>query len=206
MCRPHPSETRKNPHGFRLTVRAGKSKIASMFENTIRRMPRPADIGRATTQELRDTFLVNNLFRSRAGCTAIFFTDLDPARGRRRHPDEQMPIELPNHKETGRAFFLELRRELGAINIGTALGKVVHVDGRTLFRDWLDCVYAADGNRSRSSFRECRCDKNDPAKFYVLSCLAHAAHPAAMMKSPADRLSPVALGAQATAQRNQRTI
>ena len=29
------------------------------------------------------------------------------------------PVELPNHKETGRAFFLE-RRELGAINVGGA--------------------------------------------------------------------------------------
>jgi 5-keto 4-deoxyuronate isomerase len=27
------------------------------------------------------------------------------------------PVELPNHKETGRAFFLE-RREMGVINVG----------------------------------------------------------------------------------------
>ena len=33
-----------------------------MFENSLRRMPRPQDIARMTTQELRDTFLLTNLF------------------------------------------------------------------------------------------------------------------------------------------------
>ena len=45
-------------------------------------------------------------------------------------------------------------------------------------------------------------DAKTPAKFYFLSCPAHAAHPATMMK-PKDA-SPVPLGAQATA--NKRTI
>jgi 4-deoxy-L-threo-5-hexosulose-uronate ketol-isomerase len=45
-------------------------------------------------------------------------------------------------------------------------------------------------------------DAGQPAKFYFLSCPAHVAHPAAMMKSAA--ATPVALGAQETA--NQRTI
>ena len=45
-------------------------------------------------------------------------------------------------------------------------------------------------------------DAGNPAKFYFLSCPAHAAHPAALMK-PKDA-SPVPLGAQATA--NKRTI
>jgi 4-deoxy-L-threo-5-hexosulose-uronate ketol-isomerase len=45
-------------------------------------------------------------------------------------------------------------------------------------------------------------DPRQPAKFYFLSCPAHSAHPAAMIK-PRDA-SPVAAGAPATA--NQRTI
>jgi 4-deoxy-L-threo-5-hexosulose-uronate ketol-isomerase len=45
-------------------------------------------------------------------------------------------------------------------------------------------------------------DAKNPAKFYFLSCPAHAAHPARMMKST--EATPVNLGAQETA--NKRTI
>jgi 4-deoxy-L-threo-5-hexosulose-uronate ketol-isomerase len=155
-------------------------------------MPRPPDVARLTTLELRDVFLVANLFTE--GQISGVFTDLDrlvvggimPLR----------PIELPNHKETGTAHFLE-RRELGAINIG---GRgAVHTDGKTFSMDRLDCVYVPMGSRSVVFESE---DTNDPAKFYFLSCPAHASHPAAMMRSK--DAAPVALGAQATS--NQRTI
>ena len=163
-----------------------------MLENTVRRMPRPQDVVRLTTLELREIFLITNLFT--AGQISGVFTDLDrlvvggimPLR----------PIELPNHKETGATHFLE-RRELGAINIG---GRgTVHADDKTFALDRLDCVYVPMG--SRSVVFESK-NAVDPAKFYFLSCPAHASHPAAMMKSK--DASPVALGAQATS--NQRTI
>src|SRR6185312_4497488 len=96
-----------------------------MLENSIRRMPRPQDVARMTTQEVRDTFHVGKLFEP--GQINGTFADLD-----RLVVGGIMPtnkgIELPNHKETGRAFFLE-RREFGAINVGGA-GKVV-ADGKT---------------------------------------------------------------------------
>ncbi len=164
-----------------------------MLENSIRRMPRAQDIARMTTQELRDTFLISNLFA--LGEVRGQFTDLD-----RLVVGGIMPaaraVELPKHKETGRAFFLE-RRELGAINIGGA-GKVT-ADGKTFSLDRLDCVYVPMGSKS-VTFESV--DVKDPAKFYFLSCPAHFAHPAAMMKS-ADA-TPVNLGATETA--NKRTI
>jgi 4-deoxy-L-threo-5-hexosulose-uronate ketol-isomerase len=164
-----------------------------MFESTIRRMPRPQDVARMTTQELRDTFLLTNLFAP--GQLTGTFTDLD-----RLVAGGVMPagkaIELPNHRETGRAFFLE-RRELGAINVGGA--GAVHADKKTFSMDRLDCVYLPMGTQSVTFESK---DAKKPAKFYFLSCPAHAAHPAAMMK-PKDA-SPVPLGAQATA--NKRTI
>jgi 4-deoxy-L-threo-5-hexosulose-uronate ketol-isomerase len=170
-----------------------KLKLDVMFENTIRRMPRPQDAQRMTTQELRDTFLLTNLFVP--GRLTGTFTDLD-----RLVAGGVMPagkaVELPNHKETGRAFFLE-RRELGTINVGGA--GAVHADGKTFSLDRLDCVYLPMGTKSVTFESK---DANHPAKFYFLSCPAHAAHPAAMMK-PKDA-SPVPLGAQATA--NKRTI
>ena len=164
-----------------------------MFENSIRRMPRPQDVATMTTQQLRETFFINNLFVP--GELRGHFTDLDRLVVGGVMPAAK-PVELPNHKETGRAFFLE-RREFGAINVGGA-GKVV-ADGKTFVLEKLDCVYLPMGTKS-VSFESS--DVKNPAKFYFLSCPAHSAHPAAMMKSK--DASPVALGAQESA--NKRTI
>jgi 4-deoxy-L-threo-5-hexosulose-uronate ketol-isomerase len=164
-----------------------------MFENSIRRTPRPQDVIGMSTQQLRDTFQISGLFVP--GAITGHFTDLDRLFVGGAMPAGQT-VELPNHKETGRAFFLE-RRELGAINIGGA-GKVV-ADGRTFGLDPQDCVYLPMGTRSVAFTSE---DAGRPAKFYLLSCPAHAAHPARMMK-PAEA-TPVHLGTAAGA--NQRTI
>lgn len=164
-----------------------------MIHNTIRRMPNPQGIIGMSTQDLRDTFQICDLFVS--GQLVAHFTDLD-----RLVVGGVMPaletIELPNHKETGRAFFLE-RRELGAINVGGE-GKVV-ADGQTFSLEKLDCVYLPMGTKS-VTFESV--DPSNPAKFYFLSCPAHAAHPARMMK--AAEASPVHLGSQETS--NTRTI
>ena len=164
-----------------------------MIENSIRRMPRPQDIAGMSTQELRDTFLVSSLFTP--GRLNATFTDLDRLVVGGVMPLNQ-PVELPNHKETGRAFFLE-RRELGTINVGGA-GKVV-ADGKTFPLENKDCVYLPMGTKSVTF---ASVDEKEPAKFYFLSCPAHAAHPARMMTSA--EASPVHLGAQETS--NKRTI
>src|ERR1700728_4011312 len=96
-----------------------------MLESSIRRTPRPQDVVGMSTQDLRDTFQLSHLFVP--GEITGHFTDLD-----RWVVGGVMPlakaVELPNHKETGRAYFLE-RRELGAINIGGA-GRMT-ADGQT---------------------------------------------------------------------------
>jgi len=163
-----------------------------MLENTIRRMPRPQDVATLTTQQLRDTFAVTNLFTP--GELHAVFTDLDRLVVGGVMPLQ--PIELPNHKETGHAFFLE-RRELGAINVGGP--GVVQADGKTFPLDRLDCLYLPMGTKSVAFKSQ---DARNPAKFYFLSCPAHAAHPAATMK-PKDAAS-VPLGSQAAS--NKRTI
>ncbi len=164
-----------------------------MFENTIRRMPRPQDAQRLNTQELRDTFLVTNLFAP--GQLTGTFTDLDRLVVGGVMPAGK-PVELPNHRETGRTFFLE-RRELGAINVGGP--GAIHADGKTYSADRLDCVYLPMGTQSVTFESQ---DAKDPAKFYFLSCPAHLAHPARMMKSA--EAAPVNLGSQVAA--NKRTI
>ncbi len=164
-----------------------------MISDSILRMPRPQDIAGMDTPQLRENFLVSNLFSP--GQLNARFTDLDRLVVGGVMPVTK-PVELPNHKETGRAFFLE-RRELGAINIGGA-GRVA-ADGKTFTLEKLDCVYLPMGTKTVTFESQ---DANQPAKFYFLSCPAHAAHPAAMMKS--GEATPVKLGAPETA--NQRTI
>jgi 4-deoxy-L-threo-5-hexosulose-uronate ketol-isomerase len=164
-----------------------------MIQDYIRRTPRPQELIGMSTQELRDTFHLGNLFAP--GELRGHFTDLD-----RLVVGGVMPaaksIELPNHKETGRAFFLE-RRELGAINVGGA-GKIV-ADGNSFALEKLDCAYLPMGTKSVSFASD---DPQNPAKFYFLSCPAHASHPLRMMKS--SEAAPVNLGAQESA--NKRTI
>ena len=146
-----------------------------------------------STQALRDTFHIANLFVP--GDITGHFTDLDRLVVGGVMPVDK-PVALPNHKETGRAYFLE-RRELGAINVGGA-GRVV-ADGKTFALDKLDCVYLPIETKSVTF---ASVNPAEPAKFYYLSCPAHLAHPARMMT--AAEATPVALGAQDSA--NKRTI
>ena len=164
-----------------------------MISDSIHRTPRPQDVASMDTPQLRDHFLVANLFAP--GQLNARFTDLDRLVVGGVMPVAK-PVELPNHKETGCAFFLE-RRELGVINIGGA-GRVV-ADAKTFALEKLDCVYLPMGTKTVTF--ESR-NANQPAKFYFLSCPAHATHPAAMMKS--GDATPVKLGAPETA--SQRTI
>jgi 4-deoxy-L-threo-5-hexosulose-uronate ketol-isomerase len=163
-----------------------------MFDHAIRRLPRPQDVAHLNTQQLRDTFLVTDLFVP--GELRGVFTDMDRFVVGGAVPIQ--PVTLENHKETGRSFFLE-RRELGTLNLGGP--GLIHADGKSFTLDRLDCAYLPMG--TQSVVFESQQPKN-PARFYWLSCPAHAAHPAAMMKTK--DAAPVALGSQATS--NQRTI
>ena len=163
------------------------------IQQDIRRTPCPQDLIGMSKQKLRETFQITNLFVP--GAIRGYFTDLDRLVVGGAMPTGE-PVELSNHKETGRTFFLE-RRELGAINIGGG-GKVV-ADGETFALEKMDCVYLPMGTKSVSFASE---DAKNPAKFYFLSCPAHAPHPARMMKS--SEAAPVNLGAQESS--NKRTI
>jgi 4-deoxy-L-threo-5-hexosulose-uronate ketol-isomerase len=164
-----------------------------MIQNTIRRMPSPSEAGRMTTGELRDTFLLPGLFST--GEVNGVFTDLDRLVVGGIVPSGK-PVELPNHRETGRLFFLE-QRELGAINTGGP--GAAHIDGKTLAVDSLACVYVGAGARNVAFESE---DPDRPAKFFILSCPAHAAYPSAVIARA--EAAAASLGSQAGA--NQRVI
>ena len=161
--------------------------------DTIRRMPRPQAVARMTVDEIREAFLVANLMQ--VGTLQMQFTDLDRLVLGGIVPTTA-PVELPNHRETGRAFFLE-RRELGAINTGGA-GEV-NVDGKAFPIEPLGCIYVGMGAKQVTFASK---DVKNPGKFFFLSCPAHATFPTAVAKP--GEANTIPLGSQATA--NQRVI
>jgi 4-deoxy-L-threo-5-hexosulose-uronate ketol-isomerase len=164
-----------------------------MFESTIRRMPRQQEVARMTTEEIREAFLVPAIYQE--GSLQGLFTDLDRLVVIGVVPSGS-PVLLENQVETGRSFFLE-RRELGAINTGGP-GEVT-VDGTTYEVPSLGCIYIGMGSKDVAFASK---DSANPAKFFILSCPAHATHPTTV--ATRDEANTVPLGSQATA--NQRVI
>ncbi|MEI6177183.1 MAG: 5-dehydro-4-deoxy-D-glucuronate isomerase [Verrucomicrobiota bacterium] len=164
-----------------------------MFKSTIRLMPRPQEVSRMTTEELRESFLVPVIHQP--GALHGLFTDLDRLVVIGACPGNS-PLELPNHRETGRGSFLEMR-ELGAINTGGP--GTVTVDGETFPVEPLGCIYVGMG-AEKVAFTST--DPENPAKFFILSCPAHAEFPTTV--ATMEEATVVALGAQTTS--NQRVI
>ena len=145
-----------------------------------------------TTAQLRGTFLIEDLFAP--GELRATFTDLDRLVVGGACPALE-PLDLPNHKETGRASFLE-QRELGAINIGGT--GTVTADGRVFALGHLDCVYLPCGTLSVTF---ASADPGAPARFYFLSCPAHAAREAAVVRFA--EVAPAVLGSVASANKRR---
>lgn len=127
-----------------------------------------------TTAELRDTFLVSDLFRPEELC--FTYIDLDRTVVGSAVPTA-MPIHLPTYDALKARFFTE-RRELGILNIGGA-GKV-SVGDQELSLGRLDALYVGRGNEE-ISFSSV--DPDRPAEFYLLSYPAHAQYPTQLICS-----------------------
>ena len=105
-------------------------------------------------------------------------------------------LALPCPDSLKARFFLE-RRELGALNVGGA--GTVTVDGTVYELGNQDCLYVG---RGAEAVVFASADAARPAKFYLLSAPAHAAHPTARRTQA--EATPVQMGAMETA--NVRTI
>jgi 4-deoxy-L-threo-5-hexosulose-uronate ketol-isomerase len=163
------------------------------ISNPIHRLPRPQDVARMTTEELRGSFLISDLLLP--GQIILQFTDLDRFVIGGAAPTTK-PLSLENSKETGRAFFLE-RRELGAINTGGP--GTVTVDGKEFSVESEGCIYIGMGAKD---VKFASADPADPARFFILSCPAHSAHPTTVAKPSEANTVPLGSPAQA----NQRVI
>ena len=115
---------------------------------------------RMTTDELRDAYLVNDMFRP--GEVTLCYTDVDRAIVGSIVPVESA-LSLPTHKELASDFFAQ-RREAGAIlqngfrlsNVGAkflpalAVGECRHGPGRAMYTP-----AGGDSLPSRYSFNVC---------------------------------------------------
>lgn len=156
-------------------------------------MPDRAGTARLNSEEVRNTFLISDLFTT--GEINLRLIDLDRVVLGGVVPTGA-PITLPTPESLRAQYFCE-RRELGVLNTGGA--GTVTVDGAPFSLLPKDVLYVGRGSRSITFTSE---SESAPARFYLVSYPAHAAYPTALA-SAADTHATV-LGSPATS--NHRTV
>lgn len=157
----------------------------------------PRDIKRYTTEELRNEFLIQNIFKADE-VTAVY-----------SHVDRMVTLGCMPFNEVvdlekgmdiwhtfGTQFFLE-RREIGVFNVGGD-GKIV-ADDETFDLTYTDCVYITKGTK-KVTFQSN--DPKNPAKFYMVSAPAHTSYKTTFI--PMAKANKRLMGAMETA--NDRVI
>lgn len=149
---------------------------------------------RMNTEELRESFLLEDLFKKDS--IVLTYSDLDRAIiGSAVPTSGNLKLEATK-KEMAAGFFAE-RREIGIINIGQSGS--VYVDGKDFNLENKDGLYIGRGSKEVSFKSK---NSGDPARFYLLSYPAHTAYPTTLIKmSDGNQLH---LGSQQEA--NERTI
>ena len=153
----------------------------------------PRDSKRYDTEELRENYLVEGIFKDDqielvySHVDRIIFGGIKPV---------YKGLKLKAGKEMGVDYFLE-RRELGIINIG---GKaIVTIDETEYELKEKDGLYVGKGNKE-VSFKSV--NPEEPAKLYVNSVPAHKEYET--VKIDIEKANPVRLGDNKTL--NKRTI
>ncbi len=126
------------------------------------------DVKYYTTDRLREEFHIANLFTKDNIRMVYSHTDRIIVIGMK---PVEATLSLEAGKELAAEYFLE-RRELGCINIG---GKgIITIDGVEYEMNPRDGIYVGKGHKDLK-FKSV--DKENPAKFYMTSCPAHAEYP-----------------------------
>jgi len=159
----------------------------------VRYSPDPVRFCRMTTQETRDSFLVESLFK--ADSIEMIYVDVDRVIVGSVVPT-QKPLSLTSADELRADYFCQ-RRELGVLNIGGS-GSVT-VDGQTYPMANRDCLYVGRGSKEITFASD---DAAGPAKYYLLSYPAHADYPTSHVQI--EQATPVQLGSVEAS--NKRTI
>lgn len=159
----------------------------------IRYSNHPQDVKKYTTDEIRNHFLIKEVFRDDQVLLTYSHNDRIIAGGIKPVNDE---LVLSAGKELGVENFFD-RREAGIINIG---GKgIIKLDDKIYELNHNDGLYIGMGAKN-TTFKSL--DKTNPAKFYLNSCPAHKSYP--HVHIPLAKANKVHLGDQT--QLNERTI
>ena len=134
----------------------------------IRHNVSPNEAKRMTTEEMRENFLVENLFVP--GEIKFVYSHIDRIIIGSAVPTEA-PLVIEGTKELGTDYFLE-RREMGVMNIGGA--GVVVVDGQRVDMETKSGLY--NGKETKEVAFE-SVDASNPAKFYINSAPEHTVYP-----------------------------
>ena len=153
----------------------------------------PVRFQRMTTQEVRGSFLVEELFT--VGEVRLVYSYVDRVIVGSAVPVRDA-LSLEASKELASDFFAQ-RREVGVLNIGGS--GTISVDDETYDLDRLDALYIGRGSRN-VCFASGNADS--PARFYIVSYPAHADYPTGLAKM--SDAEPLHLGTQEAS--NKRTI
>lgn len=159
----------------------------------VRYSPDPVRFSRMTTQEVRENFLIESLFRP--DVVEMVYSDIDRAIIGSAVPLKNT-LALTSADELRADYFCQ-RRELGILNIGAA--GVVTIDGADYAMANKDCLYVGRGSRDITFSSN---DKADPAMYYLMSYPAHAEYPTVHIQK--SESAPVNLGT--VEESNKRTI
>ncbi len=155
----------------------------------------PDSMDGATNDQLRDRYLVTDLFvpgevvLNYAHYERFVIGGATPGKG---GAAVKLPVQAEPESAKGKPF-LE-RRELGAVNVGEAAGKVT-VDGKVFNLAPRDCLYVPMGS-AEVSF------EGEGSKYYLVSTPAHARYEAKQISIA----EAVPLERGSLAQSNERTI
>lgn len=124
-----------------------------------------------TTDEIRDEFLIQDLYQPDTVVAVYSHVDRMVTLGC-MPVNETVSIDkgIDVWSNFGTKYFLE-RREIGIFNIG-GKGEIV-ADDETFTLDYKDCLYITKGTKN-VTFRSF--DKSSPAKFYMVSAPAHISY------------------------------
>jgi 4-deoxy-L-threo-5-hexosulose-uronate ketol-isomerase len=148
---------------------------------------------RMNTDELRKSYLLENLFNSSS--LDLVYSDLDRAIIGSAVPTEN-ELRLTGSKEIAADYFAQ-RREIGILNIGNT--GTLMVEGKKYTMEKLDGLYIGRGVKEIIFNSE---NKDNPAYFYILSYPAHTEYPTVQAKIK--DAEAVNLGSKAES--NERTI
>ena len=123
---------------------------------------------RFTTEQLRSSYLIDNLFETSK--LQLTYTDLDRAIvGSAVPTNEALTLEAGDQLRA--EYFCE-RRELGVINLGQT--GTITVDGTSYTLKNRECLYIGRGSKEINFTSE---SAESPASYYLLSYPAHADYP-----------------------------